>query len=1035
MITHEVEQMKYWRGEDERAQTAAYRDALENEFGEPVEVLAPTRRGFMGLLSATFAAGGLAGCVRRPEERILPYSKAPEDTLPGVALHYATATHVAGHVIGLLVESHEGRPTKIEGNPSHPASLGAASAIHQAMILDLYAPDRLQAPLHLKKTVGWAEVDAFFEARFKAAEAQRGEGVFVLAPALPSPTIIDTRKRLKRRLPALSWITYEPISEDNERAGLTAAYGQPLRPQLRLDIPDVILCLDADPLGLEGDAIEQSHRWAKKRRFLSALDPKDRNDVVRPELMGRLYVAEGRYSLTGSVADHRLRLRPDRVEAFTWALTALALERGAAIPERMQEEAKRRGVEGLSEPERAFAVQVIADIYDRSNAFGFSRVPLIVAGRRQPPIVHHLVAALNRTIGASGLSVFYFRDQRRDKQTLGDAEGLKALAQALNAGEVKTLVILGGDPVRTAPPALGLAEALKRAEVIVQLTDRLNETSPLAEWRLPEAHFLESWCDWSHINGVVAVQQPLIAPLYGGLNALEVVARMAGGETRAHALVRAYWRGQQGARGFHRRWRAWLHEGVIERRYHGAFPTYRRVNDLGPRDAIPTPAPREGLLLELIEDAHLFDGRFAQNPWLQEAPDPMTKITWDNAALLSPKTASALGITAEQMIRLSAGERFVDVVAWVQPGMADEQITLALGYGQRLKHPLAYGAQDRPGFDAYPLRAADGGDLRYGVTVAPRPERYPLACVQRYSKLDPGHGYAPRPNVREGTLAEWRADPSFARAHVFAHGQTPSADAPVTHLPERSLFGDHDYSQGHQWGMVIDLNTCTGCNACLIACMSENNIPAVGKDQVARGREMHWIRMDRYFVGDEVEPRVLHQPMACHHCETAPCENVCPVAATTHSPEGLNDMAYNRCIGTRYCSNNCPFKVRRFNFYNYTKDQPETVQMQRNPNVTVRFRGVIEKCTYCVQRINAGKRLAKGAKPAEIAALIESITPACAQTCPTGSIIFGDINDPQSAVAKVKRQRRDYTALSSLNLQPRTSYLARIRNPRPAPKG
>lgn len=980
---------QYWRGYAEREASPEFQVALESEFGEeasPSTLGEPTRRGFLGLVSAALAGGSLAGCVRRPEQRIMPYSKAPEDLLPGVPQRYATATHLAGEVIGLLVESHEGRPTKLEGNPDHPTSGGGTNALQQGWIFDLYDPTRLTTPLKGHKPATLDEAAAFIKAQIIEAKG----GVAVLSEAAPSPSLMAMRARLEAK--GVRWITYEPINRDAEAEGLQAALKARLIARPRVGAARVILSLDADFLGVEG-TVAQTRDWAASRRALKS----------------RLYVVEGRYSLTGTNADHRLRLRSDAVEGYAWAL-ASAL--GVDDPEIKAAAPKP----ALSVAAQANLKAVAADLKAGGG--------LVLAGRRQPPVVHALVAHINQALKAP---VDYFPAAAPVNEPLNGAAALAGLVKAIKAGEIEALVILGGDPARTAPADLKLGEALGQLKTLVHLADRPCATARLAHLTIPRSHFLEAWSDWVSAEGVVSIQQPLVAPLHASWSAHTLLAHLLGDEEKGcHAIVRGHYRALRGALGFHRAWRKWLHDGLMPERAFEASPAV--ASGLG---GLKASTPIEGPLVEFVEDPHLFDGRFEHNVLLQEAPDPVTKLTWDNAALMSPKTAKALGVIAEQRVSLKVGEALVHLPAWIVPGMADESVFVALGYGAALKNAVEYAQQSQVGVDVYPLRATAGASWA-AVKIEPLDEAYPLACVQRYARLDPGYDYPERHNVREATLAEYQANPTFAKPGIIKHGE-PIPKGEVIHPPEASIFGDHDYSKGNQWGMVIDLNACTGCNACLMACVAENNIPAVGKAEVMKGRELHWIRMDRYFVGDEEDPQVVHQPMACQQCETAPCENVCPVAATTHSPEGLNDMAYNRCIGTRYCSNNCPFKVRRFNFYNYAKDQAELAQMQRNPNVTVRFRGVMEKCTYCVQRINAGKRLARDA--ADPRAIIESITPACGQACPAGAIVFGDINDKNSRVSALKQQPLDYTLLSSLNLQPRTSYLAKVRNPNPKLEG
>jgi molybdopterin-containing oxidoreductase family iron-sulfur binding subunit len=630
---------------------------------------------------------------------------------------------------------------------------------------------------------------------------------------------------------------------------------------------------------------------------------------------------------------------------------------------------------------------------------------------------------------------------------------IKALAAALNAGQVDALIMLGVNPVYTAPADVDFAAALKKAKKVVYLSDQANETTEALDAKttitIPQSHSFEAWGDLVAIDGQVSIQQPLIAPLFESMSELEVLANLLGEtETSGYKITRGAWKNAVGAVGFHKKWRRWLHAGVLTDDLAPIKSSTAASRGLAGLKSSGGSAPSADKLDVLFVAGHnSYDGRFANNAWLQELPDPMTKIAWDNAALLSPATAKAMGIEDEDMVKVSVNGKAIDSVAWVMPGQADHTVVLTLGYGRPFQnylkyHKGAYHNSDITGFDVNPVRSSASAFFAAGGSVSKNGGTYDVAAVQRYanSRQEPGFDFEARALVREASVDEYKSNPTFSKPGIIIHGEEmPKKELfSVLHPPEVSIFGDHNYEKGHQWGMVIDLNTCTGCNACMVACVSENNISMVGKDQVRRGREMHWIRMDRYFVGDDAEPEIVHQPIACQQCETAPCENVCPVAATVHSPEGLNDMVYNRCIGTRYCANNCPFKVRRFNFYNYSKapEDPieakkfETYHMQRNPNVTVRFRGVMEKCTYCVQRINKGKRRA-ALNPEVKQQIIDRITPACAQGCPTKAITFGDLNNDKSEVARLKRTARDYRILTELNMQARTSFLAKIRNPNP----
>lgn len=1041
MKTRENEPM-YWRSLEELQQSADWQQAVTDEFAgdlETEEMDGTTRRHFLGIMGASMAMTGLAGCIRRPEQHIMPYAEMPENVLPGVPNWYATATHVGGDVVGLLVESNEGRPTKIEGNPGHPINMGRSNSLHQGSVLELYDPARLKTPRKAMAPATWEAADAFVAEHFGGLARQSGKGLAVLSQLNPSPTYYYLRDRFLARYPQAKWYSYESVSYDNQRAGLTAAYGRAVRPLYRLNKAWVVLSLDADFLCTEQNGVGNANLW-------SALRSIDRND----DDISRLYAVEGTYSVTGSNADHRLRLRPTQVEAFAFALAgellkhpqrpiALPADMRAAIPERSK---------GLDEKAMAFVKAVAADLLDNRTKRGGVRTGVVIPGRRQSAMVHALCAGINEGIGAVGSTVDYYVDYTRndpklpsksgDLSGLGDMAGIKALTASLDGGEVDTLLVLGGNPVYDAPGDLAFGDAMAKAKTTVHLADQPNETAKKASWALPRAHYLETWGDLVALDGTVSIQQPLIDPLYGAWSEVELLGRILGDEPKdGYSLVRGFWKRRVGAMGFFKKWRKWLHDGMHrDVQLVGTLPVFeRKVKGMAGLTAAAAGAAAGPRSLELVflEDTHLHDGRYANNAWLQEAPDPMTKLVWDNVVCVSPTTAAALSLANEDRVSIEVNGKSIDAAAWVQPGLADDMATVTLGYGRRFDNYLPYHDEGTVGFDVNPLRTADSPNLAFGAVVAKRNGKYPLATVQPYDRLEPGFGYERRPFVRELPVEEYRKNPQFAKPGIIEHGKPFPQGKLVAHPPPIALHDDPiKYDTGYQWGMVIDLNTCTGCNTCIVACVSENNIMSVGKDQIRRGRDMHWIRMDRYFTGDQNDPQVVHQPMVCQQCEMAPCENVCPVAATVHSPEGLNDMVYNRCIGTRYCANNCPFKVRKFNFYNYAKGQPETYHMVRNPDVTVRFRGVMEKCTYCTQRISRGRRRANEAPTPELKKKeIAAITPACAQACPTGSIVFGDINDKESRVSKLKAHDRDYGLLTELNIRPRTSYLAKVRNPNP----
>ncbi len=976
----------YWKSLGQLASDPDSRAFLEREFppgaSEPPDGV--TRREILMLLGASLSLAGLAGC-RRPVEEIVPYVQAPEEIIPGVPLHYATTMPFGTDAYGLVVESHEGRPTKIEGNELHPSTAGASSAWIQASVLDLYDPDRSQSVRQAGVQKSWPDFAAAWKILEEAHLADGGAGLALLVEPFSSPTAARLVARFRARFPRARLAAYEPYGDENIEAGVEAVTGRALRTVQHFERARVILALDADFLLTDGESVRNARGFAAGRR------------VREPgETMSRLFVVEGLLSLTGANADHRLRLKSGEIAGFLG---------------RLQGELRRRGLESAGfaaaadaapGAERAFIEAVAEDLLAQRGQ------SLIVAGRRQPPELHAAVAATNAALGNVGATVTFHEAPHLLRSSFDSLAGLVA---AMRSGSVGTLVILGGNPVYDAPADLDFAGALGQVAQVVHLGSHADETAERATWHLPRAHYLESWGDAAGADGTKSVIQPLIAPLFGGRSSLELLGWLAtGSETPGYDLVRESWRALLGETGFEKSWSRVLHDGLLQA---SAEPPVEAA--IG-RVPAPRPAP-EGSDLELVfpPSAALFDGRFATNGWLMELPDPITKLTWENAALLSPQTAAELALENGDVVRVAYRERTLEAPVFVVPGQADGSVGLPLGWGR----PSAGRIGSGRGFNAYSLRTLGAPGFDSGARLEKAGRNIRLATTQDHHTVDE-LGKRVREErvptiVREATLEEFREHPDFAREMV-------------EHPPLESLWKEHVYTEGPQWGMSIDLGVCTGCNACVTACQSENNIPIVGKEQVINGREMHWLRVDRYFRGGAAEPQVVYQPMPCMHCENAPCEQVCPVAATVHDAEGLNTMVYNRCIGTRYCSNNCPYKVRRFNHFNYTKDMPEIQQLASNPDVTVRSRGVMEKCTYCTQRINAAKIEAKLAgRPLRDG----EIRTACQQACPTEAIAFGDIRDPESAVSRRKAQARDYTLLAELNNKPRTTYLAKLRNPHP----
>ncbi len=965
------EPKKYWRSLDELANTVQFREWLTREFPDSASELVDdkSRRTMLKLMAASFGLAGLTAC-RRPEAKILAQSKGVEDYIPGKPMFYATAFTQGGVASGLLVECHDGRPTKIEGNPRHPYSLGSASAFAQASVLNLYDPDRAKHPLKDGVRMKWDDFLAFAKPHFVG----QGDGLRFLVEPSSSPSFAAVKKHALAKFPAAKWIEYEPLNRDEAIAGAQIAFGQPLEAHHHFDKADVILSLDFDFLGLDSPTILPVKQFSNRRR----VESKDSH-------MSRLYAVEPSYTITGGMADHRLRSRAADVRAV--AAELLKQLGGLTV------------LNGASTPHAKWIAAAAKDLKAHAGK------ALVAAGPRQPAAVHALAALINQQIGAIGQTVTYTKAAEGWRPQL---DQLKELAGDLSAGRVKTLVILGGNPAYTAPAGMNLAEAIQNVPVSILLSEQDNETAALVKWALPETHYLETWGDALAQDGTPSIQQPMIEPLYEGKSKSELLAWLSDyKDKRPYDLVRNYWFGSfAGAdKDKEKVWRKALHDGLVESAPKAAAvsgaPDPKRVSD-----AVAALKPAgQGIEVNFFASAGAYDGRYSNNAWMQEAPEPMSKLTWDNAALLSPTTAKQLGVDSGDVIEVSNGSLKTPMPVLVQPGHADNAVSLALGYGRTRVGRVGNGV----GHNAGAVRTAQSFWFGEG-SVAKTGRKYPLSHTQEHFSMEG------RPIVREATLEHFHHHPDFAKHAV--------------HVPKLfSLYGEHTYEKGNQWGMVIDLNTCIGCNACVVACQSENNIPVVGKDQVARGREMHWIRLDRYYSGDQNDPQVVTHPVACQQCENAPCETVCPVAATVHSPEGLNDMAYNRCVGTRYCANNCPYKVRRFNFLEYHKDLTEVGKMAHNPDVSVRMRGVMEKCTYCVQRIQEVKIAAKS--DGRRAIRDGEIKSACMQTCPADAIVFGNINDPESRVSKLRKQDANYGLLEELNTRPRTTFLAKLRNPNP----
>ncbi len=984
---------RYWRSLSELAGTPEFEELVHREFPRHASEWPEgfSRRGFLELSAASLALAGLTACTRQPEESIVPYVKQPEDIVPGKPLYYATAHEVGGYAQGLLVESHMGRPTKVEGNPEHPASLGATDAFSQAAILGLYDPDRSQVATKLGRVATWSQFVDELKARLPALTALGGEGLAVLTGTVTSPTLGAQLQALGQKLPQARWHQYEPAGPHSARAAAREAFGSPVHTRYDFSQADVIVALDADFLTQGPGAVRAAREFGRRRKAARS---------GQAAAMNRLYCVESSPTVSAAQADHRLALPPEGVAAFAAALAAEVGVGGAAG--------------ATADANIATWAKAVGDDLKAHRSRG-----AVIAGECAPPAVHVLAHAINEALGNFGTAVIL--TEPVEAQPEDQLASIAALTEAMKAGKVDTLLILGGNPVYDAPAELGFAAALGKVGFRVHLSLYDDETSAYCQWHLAGAHAFEAWGDSRSLDGTVTLIQPLIAPLYGGKTSYDVLA-LFGDTTDASAFesVRAHWQKTLPANGaFEAAWRRAVHDGFLAESTAPAATGIVSVAAVAKAAATAREARpgHVGMTLLFRPDPTIFDGRFANNGWLQELPKPLTRLTWDNALMLSPRDAATLGVKSEELVEMQAGGLTLAVPAWVLPGHADGCATLHLGYGRSRAGRVGSGC----GVDAYPLRTSAEPWARHGVTVRKADGKAVLASTQEHFDIEQqSEEAAHRHLVRHGSLADFAADPAFAQ-HM-GHG------APG---PDKSLYPPHPYT-GNSWGMAVDLSACTGCNACVVACQSENNIAVVGKEQVRRGREMHWIRIDRYFEGDLHDPGVHHQPVMCMHCELAPCEVVCPVAATVHGPEGLNEMVYNRCVGTRYCSNNCPYKVRRFNFLLYSDFETEVLKMARNPDVTVRSRGVMEKCSYCVQRINHARIDAKRDGQAGRAIRDGEIVTACQQACPAEAIVFGNLNDPEAEVNRWKASPLNYGLIEDLGTRPRTTYLAKLSNPNPA---
>lgn len=1021
----------YWRSLDQLSDTPEFREWLHREFPSGAsELVDPvSRRHFVKIMSASFALAGmglgLTGC-RKPEEKVEPFGKQPEGYVHGVPSFYATAMPTRTGALPLVAKSHDGRPVKVEGNSLYPNGNGGTDRFAQASILNLYDPDR--ATRYLQggfDTTKEKACDFLGELSTKFSKNQ-GAGLAFLVEPGNSPSRQRMREVVKGVMAKAGWFTHDPTGAGVHAAAASEFFGQDVAPTFNFDKAEVIVSLDCDFLGSEEEVHNNIRRFADGRRLTEAKDAK----------MSRLYAIEGLLTLTGANADHRLRLQSSAVLGAAKALAAAA------------------GVSGISaEGVPAEAAKWLAECANDLKEAGDKA--LVVAGVGQPAAVHALAYAINAKLGSIGRTVEF-----RPAQTTGGT--LQQLATALNGDAVDTLIILGGNPAYTAPADLNWAAAQKKAKTVVRLGYHEDETAEGCTWHIPAVHYLETWGDARTSDGTVVPIQPLIAPLFNGMSDIEILSRLVGaGAVSSYEIVRETFSTLVSG-DIEAAWRKFLHDGFLPKSAAKAVSVSLSSSAVAKAVASATSAAAGKLEVVFRRDYKLDDGSYNNNGWMLELPDPITKVTWDNVISVSRKTAHELGLVNDDVVTLTVGGRSVEGTIYVQPGQVDGTLGVTLGWGRTKTGRVGKAT----GFNAYAIRSSDAPFIAVGATVTKTGKKNPLSCTQEHWSMEG------RPIIREANLEQFKTHPDFTKSLNLHEPPKPKGEEGVWPKPlYDNPFDKAKQSALHQWGMSVDLNACVGCSACVLACQSENNIPIVGKDQVRKGREMHWLRLDRYYTTDKLKFRakpdmpvleakqqfeswiddvqVITQPMMCQHCESAPCESVCPVNATAHDSEGLNVMAYNRCVGTRYCSNNCPYKVRRFNFFDYNKrpidalymgplgkrkdDEWDLLKMAKNPEVTVRMRGVMEKCTFCLQRIESAKiaQKVKAGASGDVVVPTDSFTTACAQACPAGAIVFGNIADENSRVAKLKKQSRDYSVLEFLLTKPRLTYLARVRNPNP----
>ena len=992
---------KYWRSVDELADTPAFREAVQREFpSQAAEWIDPvSRRGFLKVMSASLALAGLAGCTKQPDELIYPYVKEPEDLVLGRPVYFATAFPFPTGAVPLLVKSDAYRPIKVDGNPDHPVNRGSSDPLSQGSILDLYDPDRSQRVISRGEVRQFAAFLAVFRAMLADKKASGGAGLYILSDTVTSPTLAAQWKTAQQNYPNAKWLQWDPVNRDSAYSASKTAFGDYYDAQYRLQDADVIVSLDADFLSgiTHPGFLRLAADYAGRRKLAQGGDGS--------LSMNRLYAIESTPSTTGFKAEHRLALKASEVASFASALAAAV---GAATSGAQPPASSGKLLAALAADLKASAGKCV-----------------VIPGEQQPASVHLAALAINQALGNVGKTVVYTETVNPMPSIQG--QDIVTLVNDMRAGKVDWLLILNANPVYTAPVDLHFEEAMANVKMTAHLGSHLNETGVVTEWHINGAHYLENWSDTRAYDGTVTVVQPMIDPLYGGKSAHEVIQSMLDDpDTSAYDAVRKTWQANLGAGDKEHAWRKILHDGMVAGTAFQPKTVSAKIGEL----PVTASNDADGTVEVIFRaDPNIYDGRYANVGWLQEIPKPVNSISWDNAALMGYRTLAKFGLAEQDIVAIESNGNTVMAPVIAVPGHPEGAVTLPLGYGRRNAGRVGGGL----GFNAYAVRTSNALLFATGATLKKTGQTYEFAVTKSHytdhrSLTAGGDGSGThslegnealtRGIIRYATLDEFKEHPNFA------HEDEELAEDPK---PDDSMFSNWRYDK-NAWGMAIDMNSCVGCNACIVSCYAENNIAVVGRHNVQTGRIMQWLRIDTYFEGDLDTPRAHFQPMTCQHCENAPCEQVCPVGATVHSPEGLNVMVYNRCVGTRYCSNNCPYKVRRFNFLLYSDYETESLKLGRNPDVTVRSRGVMEKCSYCSQRIAAAK-IAADKENRDIRD--GEVVTACQQACPTGAITFGNINDRSSKVARLKAQQRNYGVLADLNTRPRTTYIAEVFNPNP----